>query len=467
MIKIGNLLIIIAVVIVAGAVGLATTGTWPFEKVGKPGVVEEAIENLSSLESTSYQLDFTVAAEGKEEDKETLVSFNLTGSTDRRDPEKPRSSLHFQFNFSTGTEEEGMSFAASVVSMGTKELYLKAEELPELPIPFLDQELYKSLEGQWIKIDEEQLREITGIEEPLQQLEQQKEVLREVKAIFSEKKFFDIKEELPEKEISGDLCIGYLTELNKESLKEVLIEYLDLAISLLPDYQLEAGEDEIEKAKQEIPQSIDEFWEKIGGIELEAWVTKEGSLLKQVKFEREITGQEMGNMDMAGGLTGQVEISITLEFFDFNKEFDIEAPQDAKTLEEVITSIMESGSFYLDTSMGQAQDARIISALSQARTVMVYLYANEGDYDNLDCLQEDMVLLCEEVEGQGSRLNIARDASSDSQAVCLWVKLTSAGSWFCADSSGESGWTTVNPNQTGYCSDSKSAVCPPVSVSAP
>ena len=45
----------------------------------------------------------------------------------------------------------------------------------------------------------------------------------------------------------------------------------------------------------------------------------------------------------------------------------------------------------------KAKDSRVISAISQARTVMTYVYANDGSYADFDCDHTDMVNLCAEV----------------------------------------------------------------------
>ena len=113
----------------------------------------------------------------------------------------------------------------------------------------------------------------------------------------------------------------------------------------------------------------------------------------------------------------------------------------------------------------KAKDSRIVSAISQARTVMTYVYANDGNYDSFLCAHTDMVNLCTEVTGSGgtSPVPVVKNAASASSAACIYSALTAKSSyWYCADSTGKAGFTTVDPSGVGYCVANTSAVCPTV-----
>jgi prepilin-type N-terminal cleavage/methylation domain-containing protein len=116
----------------------------------------------------------------------------------------------------------------------------------------------------------------------------------------------------------------------------------------------------------------------------------------------------------------------------------------------------------------KAKDSRIVSAIAQARTVMTYVYANDGNYDNFNCSLTDMTNICAEVANNhptpGTNPTIAKDAASNSQAACIYSALNAKSNyWYCADSTGVAGYTTTNPGSTGYCVDGTSAKCPAVS----
>jgi len=111
----------------------------------------------------------------------------------------------------------------------------------------------------------------------------------------------------------------------------------------------------------------------------------------------------------------------------------------------------------------KARDSRVVSAISQIRTVMTYINANDGDYDAFACAYSDMAKLCDEVKNNnpgGTNPTIAKDASSNSTAACVYSALNAkANYWYCADSTGVAGFTTTNPGGSGYCVTG-SAVCP-------
>ncbi len=52
----------------------------------------------------------------------------------------------------------------------------------------------------------------------------------------------------------------------------------------------------------------------------------------------------------------------------------------------------------MPNSYPRARDSRIISAINQARTVMSTVQANNENYDKFNCLHEDMINLCLEIE---------------------------------------------------------------------
>ena len=116
----------------------------------------------------------------------------------------------------------------------------------------------------------------------------------------------------------------------------------------------------------------------------------------------------------------------------------------------------------------KAMDSRIVSAIAQARTVMTYIKANDGDFDNLPgaCTAgnpylDDMKPLCDEVTAQGQTLNLVKNTASDDG--CVYSKLNAKDNyWYCADSTGRAGFVSSaakDPGGTNYC-DGTTAVCP-------
>ena len=109
----------------------------------------------------------------------------------------------------------------------------------------------------------------------------------------------------------------------------------------------------------------------------------------------------------------------------------------------------------------KAKDTRIISALSQSRTVMAYTYSDDNNYDNFSCEQSDQINICRDVSNTGGFIIIAKNPAINSNSACAFSAINNPDTpWYCVDSSGRAGFTTVDPGRTGYCLNGKSAVCP-------
>jgi len=150
-----------------------------------------------------------------------------------------------------------------------------------------------------------------------------------------------------------------------------------------------------------------------------------------------------------------VEVSIGMfgnalirKIFIGDQEIDVRAASESKE-KNVFTSPVD-----------RARDSHIIAALSQMRIVMVSLYANDGNFDDFNCQQEDMTSLCFEIINQGQEANIVVFPSVSSQEACIYTFLPSQKQWYCADSTGQSGMVNIPPSNSGFCVQGESAKCP-------
>jgi len=121
----------------------------------------------------------------------------------------------------------------------------------------------------------------------------------------------------------------------------------------------------------------------------------------------------------------------------------------------------------------KAKDSRIISAIAQARTVMTYMNANDGDYEHIadvctnasNPYYDEMKSLCDEVANNGGSLNLVRyDGDSDGkyEAACMYSVLNT-GEYYCADSTGVAGTTPDDPGDAtnGTCGGgANTGTCP-------
>jgi len=112
----------------------------------------------------------------------------------------------------------------------------------------------------------------------------------------------------------------------------------------------------------------------------------------------------------------------------------------------------------------KAKDSRIISAISQARTVMVFVYSREDSYNGFSCSYRDMKELCEEVK-DNSPSGGEPIIKQSKEGACIYSELNSKKDyWYCADSNGRAGFIDSSnsepaPGDSGFC-DGKTFVCP-------
>ena len=118
----------------------------------------------------------------------------------------------------------------------------------------------------------------------------------------------------------------------------------------------------------------------------------------------------------------------------------------------------------------KAKDARVVSAISQMRTVWTYMYANQGDWTDVGCPGEgtDMEELCTEVRNNnydGSEAVVITGTAEDE--ICIWTTLNEkdGASAYCASGDGRAGY--VNPDERAdmsstTCSTAATYACPPL-----
>lgn len=140
-------------------------------------------------------------------------------------------------------------------------------------------------------------------------------------------------------------------------------------------------------------------------------------------------------------------------------------------------------------SKAKAKASRTIGALAQARTIMAYEFTNHDNYDSFSCSLQDMETLCSDIARQLKESSkgptIILNKKSNSSSACIYSPIyiqngkdTQKSGWFyylmekfqekkkvwiwyCADSTGIAGQTSIDPGSAGYCVDGVSAKCPP------
>ena len=111
----------------------------------------------------------------------------------------------------------------------------------------------------------------------------------------------------------------------------------------------------------------------------------------------------------------------------------------------------------------KAKDSRVIAAIGQARTVMIYIGANTGSYTSFPG-DGDMTPLLAEIVSNSSNGVAPVYGGAEEDGACIYALLNAkANYWYCADATGVAGFVVgvVDPVGAGYCNGT-TFVCPPV-----
>ena len=330
-----NLKIIIPLVVIlvlAIVIGLLTTETWspswnPFRT---PSL---AIENSLSktIEAETFKITGEVGGEfqsGQEpESKIITAALVYSGNIDKSEKGKIKNTS--DLNLELGMEGITLQIKGKMISW-SRDIYLKITSLPSLPLSGFDLE---EIKNQWIKIDTEKLKEISGEKEPFAiDEETEKKFLEDLKNLLIGKEIFKVKKNFGEEELEGVKVNHYSTEVNKEALKVLIPEILKLTKKYIPAEEQATYEKDLEKFLEDFSNNFDQAWGNIEPLEFDFWIGKD-NFLRRLKFEKEL---EYGSLETED--VGKVKLRVDLKFSDFNEKVEIEIPENFKSIEEFLTT---------------------------------------------------------------------------------------------------------------------------------
>lgn len=320
-------------------VGLLSTQTWnpswnPF-KQGPAGLVEESLGNLFNLKSFkldgSLQADIQITSEDKTQ--EVNVAIDLVDAIDASEPDNWRTSG--VLNARLGFEGMQLSFSGDIRTFG-EEIYLKIKTLPAfLPLG----ESIAEVKNQWIKIDTGKLRELAQSPAiPTVDDSQAKETLVSLRELIKGKKMFEVKKDLGEEQSEGETLHRYLVGLNKETVKKLIPEFLEMMQKNIPAERKQEYENGLKGFSEKFPQKFEEIWRNFKGISFDIW-TASDSTLKKFRWAKELdltSFKELKDKIKQG----RVNLIFEAKFSEFDKKFDIEEPKESKPLEEILPQFL-------------------------------------------------------------------------------------------------------------------------------
>jgi len=346
--KTGIILKIIAGIVVLGVVGAGVclgTRIWdPLWNPFRPSpekVIDEMTINMKEVRSLHTDTEINLWSE-QEAKTTSEISLIINNDSNLEDLDNPKTSGSFLMRTTSQVEtvSQGPEFSVSgkIRSIGDAS-YFKIDEIP-LQLQFLlafqginaDEVI-----GNWIKVDKEGLENLMkqkystpqGLEIIEQQQEEQKVMIEKIQKILEGKKLYYPKE-LPDEEIGDQKTYHYLLILNKEEIKNIIPDVLEIIFE-------SAGNGLIGDGFQKafliggITNSIEEFLNKIGELSAEVWIGKKDLLLYRVRMEK-----EMDLSEFEKSAKGIISVSFEINLTEFDQSILIEAPESSIPFEEII-----------------------------------------------------------------------------------------------------------------------------------
>lgn len=354
-------------------------------------VISEMIEKMEDL--NSVHRDFNLDLKGLEQ--EIWLSMKTASDINQEDEENLKE--HSKLNINLTYNENIYSLGIENIVLGKKR-YWKVVSLPDTSrlISFLissfmvnipgsqegglekiGQLIKKEITNQWIEIDEERLKEMIGeaySEKEMKVIQaNQKKLEKRLSDVFKNPKLYKIRQVLPDTKIGDVKVYRYLLVVNKEGVRELIPDVLNNLIEFSSFSMAEQGTVSQEAKetfdKFDIPGLVDKFFDKLGDIEYEVWIGQRDKYLYKTRFVKKIELADLKDVmlqhfeevaSVTGGapeekedelknirefldkkFKGKVVVSGEINFSDFNKVGEINAPDDFMTIREFLNSLFQ------------------------------------------------------------------------------------------------------------------------------
>ena len=327
-----KLIIILIIIAAVGSIfGLMVTETWnpswnPFGE-NSQGILEKSLAKNVLAKTQKTEGNLTLVLNNKEIDSTFTVGLNFSGGQDQKDSQNQKGFFDFDLIFETGGME--ISSEGELRRIGD-DFYLKLGSIPILPllgIPMTE------LEDEWILIENKDIEEEGAIKK-----EQFQQFFQEIKNALSSRRIFLFSDNLGEEKVRGEDCYHYLVELNKEELKTLIPQLLENMEKYIPQSQKEEYQEKLDEALENFSAKFDQFSQQIGRISFEVWIDKNEDYFRRIKGEKEIDLSLFESFQETEAKDILLDSSFDIYFFDFGKPVEVEVPEDAKNINELMST---------------------------------------------------------------------------------------------------------------------------------
>ncbi|HYE22128.1 MAG TPA: hypothetical protein VD998_00895 [Verrucomicrobiae bacterium] len=305
----------------------------------------EGTVNIELTTATALMMDIEADSGDEQKAKTYKAEIKLSGVSDLSDKQNPKSSVNF--NMTT----EGMNFGFEIRSVD-KVTYFKVVEFPLLGLIGGDTE---TVRDQWFKIDAESIKEMYGTSDEVEDLNLDTlsgEQLQKIQDLYVQYPIVNLIEKLAGEDIDGTGTHHYRFALNEENTKRFATETIKI---IYPT--------NIEEYEQELSDGIGKLFEYLTIENSEIWIGKRDYLPRRVALTANIQGNEDETFD------GSAKIGFLVNYKNYNKPTQIEAPQDVKSLNEIF-----------EGAQGRSRDARRLADVRQIMTGLELYYNDNNGY---------------------------------------------------------------------------------------
>ena len=374
------------IIVILGLVGVLYAKVWnpswnPFGgKLRAEITLYKMVQKMALIKQFHSQSELNIAGEGGSGGNFRLTLKTETDS-DNSNAENPKSAGNFEISFpieslksaepsasaQTAQEEKLVSIKGENKTIA-KDNYIKFTEFPKLsetdPKMAMVDFFLGFIKGQWIKIGESERENLmmTMMGENLTSAEKekfkeemakrekvQKEFGEKVRKILNSKegrKLFLVKSQLPSEKIAGREAYHLLLGLNQEALKKIIIklypDFFEIYKTYYPEEASKISKGDMQKAQEkfqkEFPSAFDDFFQKVGDINVEVWVGQKDYLLYRISTRKRMDMNKLTN----GEEKGFLDIGFKMNLSKFGETVKIEPPAQYKSLEEILGPILQS-----------------------------------------------------------------------------------------------------------------------------
>lgn len=393
--------IILLVLVLFGGTAFASYKYFFSAKYSPESAVKNMLPELFKVKSLSYVINGESTFENEWSEGGT-IKVNLNGSSDWHDSKNVLSKNNLSLDYADKDGAFSVGGTVEILSIA-KVLYLKLTKIPDFG--FLDLSLIKD---QWIKIEPSDA-ETVGVSTK-EELEAVKETAERVLTIISETPIFILKDKLGQEEIDGVKTYHLKLNIDKTELKSLVRKINDL---LPPE----------ERSSTENLAEADKTIDKTEFEDFDVWLGVDDALL--YRYVSKVSKQEIFGVEMSSDTEWRLS--------NYNQPLKIDAPQDAKSFDEVIAAFEAQMAI-------ENQNNPIEYALSDLQYGAEWYYADNDTYKGF-CADPEAKTSQKEIVDTNPKANyICKDNLSNGQSYAIQATFLPRGSstpeTWCIDGTG-------------------------------